>query len=214
VSEVRIKAETRTEFGKGAARRTRRAGQIPAVVYGHGGETRHVSLPSRDLTQALRRSGVLLELDLESGLELALPKSVQRDPVRQVIEHVDLVIVKRGQRVVVEVPVQTEGAAIGGGIVETVLTTVALEVEATKIPQAILVDVDKTEAGHSVYAGDLVLPEGAVLVTEADALVIHVVGPQSESAGSGLDADEVAAAAEAAESAAAEVAAAAEGVEA
>jgi large subunit ribosomal protein L25 len=206
VSEVRIKAETRTEFGKGAARRTRRAGQIPAVVYGHGGETRHVSLPGRDLTQALRRSGVLLELDLESGLELALPKSVQRDPVRQVIEHVDLVIVKRGQRVVVEVPVQTEGAAIGGGIVETVLTTVALEVEATKIPQAILVDVDKTEAGHSVSAGDLVLPEGAVLVTEPDALVIHVVGPQSESAGSGLDAEAVAESA-AAESAAAESAA-------
>ena len=158
---------------------------------------------------------MLLELDLESGLELALPKSVQRDPVRQIIEHVDLVIVKRGERVTVEVPVHDRGRRDRRRHRRDRADHRGPRGRGDQDPaRRSSVDVDKTEAGHSVYAGDLALPEGAVLVTEPDALVIHVVGPQSESAGSGLDAEEVAEAAAAAESAAAEVAAAAEGVEA
>ena len=177
MSEVRIAAESRTEFGKGAARRTRRAGKVPAVLYGHGEDPRHISLPERDFEHALKTDAgfnVLLDLQIDGGSELALPKAIQRDPMRGAIKHVDLILVRRGERVTVEVPVITEGEIASEGLLDTQLTSVSLEVEATNIPQPIHVDLSGMEVGETMHAGDLPLPEGAILKTEADAPVIHI----------------------------------------
>jgi len=176
VPEVRIVAEPRTEFGKGAARRVRRAGRVPAIVYGHGTETRHVTLPGHELLMALKTPNVLIEVDGLSGRpQLTLPKAVQRDPLRGAIEHVDLIMVRRGEKVTVEVPVQVGGEVEPGGLLDQQMVRLAVEAEATQIPQAIEVDVEGMEIGAAVHAGDLTLPEGVTLAAEPEALVLHVL---------------------------------------
>ena len=174
--EVRIVAEPRTEFGKGPARRARRAGRVPAIVYGHGTETRHVTLPGHELLMALKTPNVLIEVDGLSGRpQLTLPKAVQRNPLRGTIEHVDLIMVRRGEKVTVEVPVQVTGEVEPGGLLDQQMVRLAVEAEATAIPQAIEVSVEGMDIGDAVHASDLTLPQGVTLVAEPDALVLHVL---------------------------------------
>jgi large subunit ribosomal protein L25 len=176
VPEVRIVAEPRTEFGKGAARRVRRAGRVPAVLYGHGTDTRHVTLPGHELLLALKTPNVLIQVEGLSGRsQLTLPKAVQRDPIRGNIEHVDLILVRRGEKVTVEVPVQVTGEVEPGGLLDQQMVRLAVEAEATQIPSGITVDVDGMAIGASVHAGDLELPGGVTLAAEPDALVLHVL---------------------------------------
>jgi large subunit ribosomal protein L25 len=175
VSEVRISAEPRTEFGKGGARRTRRAGKIPAVIYGHGTEPRHIALPARDFAFAIR-SGIntLLTVELPDGDELALPKAIQRDPIKGTFDHVDLLLVRKGEKVTVELPIILTGDPAPGGLVNQDLNTLTVEAEATHIPDSVEVSIQGLEAGSHIAAGDVVLPAGTTLVTEADALVVGV----------------------------------------
>jgi large subunit ribosomal protein L25 len=180
VPEVKIAAEARTEFGKGAARRSRRDGRVPAVLYGHGTDTRHLSLPGHDLMLALKTPNVLLRLDgLKNGSEIALPKAVQRDPVRGFIEHVDLILVRRGEKVTIEVPIRITGEiAPGEGMLNQQLVQIPVEADATNIPQGIDVDVEGMDIGQAVHASDLTLPEGVTLQVEPDTLVLHVIAQQ------------------------------------
>ena len=174
--EVRIVAEPRTEFGKGPARRIRSAGRVPAVLYGHGTETRHVTLPGHQLLMALKTPNVLIEVEGLSGRpQLTLPKAVQRDPIRGDIEHVDLILVRRGEKVTVEVPIQVTGEVESGGLLDPQMVRLSVEAEATNIPQGITVDVEGMEIGAAVYARDLDLPSGVTLAAEPDALVLHVL---------------------------------------
>ena len=178
--EVKIAAETRDEFGKGAARRTRREGRVPAVLYGHGTETRHLSLPGHDLMRALRTPNVLLRLEgLKNGSEIALPKAVQRDPLRNIIEHVDLILVRSGEKVTIEVSVRVVGEIFPGGVLNQQLIQIPVEAEATHIPQGIDVDVEGMELGKAVYASDLKLPAGVSLQLEPDTLILHVMAQQT-----------------------------------
>jgi len=176
VPEVRIIAEPRTEFGKGAARRVRRAGRVPAVLYGHGTDTRHVTLPGHELLLALKTPNVLIQVEGLSGRsQLTLPKALQRDPIRGDIEHVDLILVRRGEKVTVEVPVQVAGEVEPGGLLDQQMMRLAVEAEATQIPSGITVDVEGMEIGSSVHARDLDLPSGVTLAAEPEALVLHVL---------------------------------------
>lgn len=173
----RLAAERRDRFGKGAARRLRASGRVPAVIYGHGTDPQHVSLPGHEVSLILRKANQVLDLDLEGKSQLALVKDVQKDPVHQVIEHLDLIVVRRGEKVTVDVPVHIEGDTAPGTIVVQDAGTVALEVEATHIPERITVDVTDREEGHRVSAGELELPSGAVLITDPEALVLSVTVP-------------------------------------
>jgi large subunit ribosomal protein L25 len=177
VAEVRIAAEPRTEFGKGGARRTRRAGKLPAVLYGHGTDPRHISLPSREFEHALRTDGanVLLSLQIDGGDELALPKSIQRDPVRGAIEHVDLILVRRGEKITVDVPVILTGDAVPGGLVDHQLTVLSVAAEATHIPSSFEVSIDGLDVGDSIHAKDVKLPDGTELAGDPEAVVVHVL---------------------------------------
>jgi large subunit ribosomal protein L25 len=176
VPEVRIAAEPRTEFGKGPARRERRAGRVPAVLYGHGADPRHVSLPGHDVLMALRTANVLIRLEgLPEGSQLALPKAVQRDPIRGYVEHVDLITVIRGEKVTVEIPVTTIGDVIPDGLLDQQLVQISVEAEATNIPPGIEVNVEDMAVGTAVHARDLDLPEGVTLADEPDLLVLHVI---------------------------------------
>jgi large subunit ribosomal protein L25 len=176
VPEVRIAAEPRTEFGKGPARRERRAGRVPAVLYGHGTDPRHVSLPGHDVLLALRTANVLIRLEgLPGGSQLALPKAVQRDAIKGSVEHVDLIMVRRGEKVTVEVPVTLTGEIAPDGLLDQQLIQIAVEAEATNIPPGIEVDIEGMEVGASVHAGDLKLPNGVTLAVEPDILVLHVI---------------------------------------
>jgi large subunit ribosomal protein L25 len=176
VPEVHIAATPRTEFGKGAARRERRAGRVPAVLYGHGTEPRHVSLPGHDVLLALRTANVLIRLDgLSSGGELALPKAVQRDPIKGTVEHVDLILVRRGEKVTVDIPVTVTGEVAPDGLLDQQLVQISVEADATQIPPGIEVDVEGMAIGASVHAGDLDLPRGVTLAVEPDILVLHVI---------------------------------------
>jgi large subunit ribosomal protein L25 len=176
VPEVHIAATPRTEFGKGAARRERRAGRVPAVLYGHGTEPRHVSLPGHDVLLALRTANVLIRLDgLSSGGELALPKAVQRDPIKGTVEHVDLILVRRGEKVTVDIPVTVTGEIAPDGLLDQQLVQISVEADATQIPPGIEVDVEGMAIGASVHAGDLELPHGVTLAVEPDILVLHVI---------------------------------------
>jgi large subunit ribosomal protein L25 len=175
VSEVRIAAEPRTEFGKGAARRTRRAGKVPAVLYGHGTDPQHISLPGHDLMLALKTPNVLLSIEgLGSGSELALPKDVQRDPIKGFLEHVDLLLVKRGEKVVVEIPITIVGDVVPGGVVAQDLVQLSVEAEATHIPSEVEVDITGLEVGTQVLAKEVKLPSGATLDTDEEALVLQI----------------------------------------
>ncbi|MBQ0847106.1 50S ribosomal protein L25/general stress protein Ctc [Streptomyces sp. NPDC057621] len=181
MSEVKLAAETRNEFGKGAARRIRRESKVPAVVYGHGGEPVHITLPGHELQLALRTPNVLLTLDIEGKTQLAIPKAVQRDAIKGFLEHVDLLLVTRGEKVNVEVYVQTEGdLAPGAFILEHVLSTLTVEAEATHIPESVTVSIQGLEAGASILAKDITLPEGTTLSIDEDAVVLQVLAAQSE----------------------------------
>lgn len=182
MSEVRIVAEPRTAFGKGSARRTRREGKVPAVLYGHGSDPRHISLPARELAHAFKGaagSNVLFELDLGDGRELALPRQVQRDPLRGDLTHIDLLLVRRGEKVAVDVPVVLAGDAPAlklGGMLDQQITSLHVEADATNIPTSIELDATKlTDIGSAIHAGEVVLPEGVTLLVEPEAIVVHVI---------------------------------------
>jgi len=177
-----IKAEIRSSFGKGAARKLRAAGKIPAVIYGHGTEPQHVSLPGHEVALLIRRANALFELDIEGTPQLAL-KDVQKDPVRQIIEHLDLVVVRSGERVQVEVPVHVEGESAPGTIVALDAATVNLEAEATHIPERVTVNVDGLEDGAHGTAADLTLPQGSTLVSDPEMLVVAISAPQAADLG-------------------------------
>jgi large subunit ribosomal protein L25 len=176
VSEVRITAEPRSEFGKGAARRTRRAGKVPGVLYGHGTDPQHISLPGHELMLALKTPNVLLVVSgLADGDSLALPKDVQRDPLKGFLEHVDLLLVKRGEKVTVDVAVLAVGD-VKSGQLQQELTTISVEAEATHIPTEINVDVAVLPEGSVVLAKDLDLPRGTTLAGDPEALVLQITG--------------------------------------
>jgi large subunit ribosomal protein L25 len=207
VPEVRLQAEPRTEFGKGAARSIRRAGRVPAVIYGHGAQTRHLSLPEHEIMLALKTQNALIRLEGLGRAGLALPKAVQRDPLKGTIEHVDLIEVRRGEKVTVEIAVRVAGDVFSGGLLDQQLMTVSVEAEATNIPTGVDVDVEGMEIGTSVHAKDLVLPDGTTLSTDPEELVLHVVEPAAEAA---AEAEEAAEQAQGAEEVPAPVEAAAE----
>ncbi len=177
MSEVRLPAETRTEFGKGAARRTRRAGKIPAVLYGHGSDPKHLSLPTIEFARAVRENGrnAVLTLDVAgSNSELALCKTITAHPTKKYIEHVDLLLVRRGEKVTVDVPVVVTGDAAPGTLVTQDLNEVQLEAEALHIPEQVEISVDGAEAGTQIHASDLTLPRGVTLQGDEEALVANV----------------------------------------
>ncbi|WP_431993474.1 50S ribosomal protein L25/general stress protein Ctc [Streptomyces albogriseolus] len=195
MSEVKIAAETRTEFGKGAARRIRRTDKVPGVLYGHGSDPLHLTLPGHELLLALRTPNVLIALEIDGKTnELAIPKAVQRDPLKGFLEHVDLQLVKRGEKVQVEIPVQAEGElAPGGNLLEHVLNALPVEAEATHIPEQVTVSVEGLEAGASVLAKDVTLPSGVTLAVDEDAVVLQVLAAQAEEASEGAEEGEEAA---------------------
>jgi large subunit ribosomal protein L25 len=177
VSEVRIVAEPRTEFGKGGARRTRRAGKIPAVLYGHGQPPRHLALPAREFAHALKGGGAntLLTLVMDGTSELALAKAVQRHPIRGDFEHVDLLLVRHGEKVTVEVPVTLVGEAARDGLVDQQLTTVTVQAEATRIPERLEVAIAGMQVGDRVGAGEISLPSGVTLAGDPQQTVVTIL---------------------------------------
>ncbi|MET7300917.1 50S ribosomal protein L25/general stress protein Ctc [Embleya sp. NPDC005575] len=179
MSEVRIVAEPRSEFGKGAARRARRAGKVPAVLYGHGSAPLHLALPGHELMLALKTPNVLFSLDIDGKPQLALPKDVQRHPIKRHLEHVDLLIVQKGETVTVEVPVSTVGEIAPGGLLETVVPALPVEAEATALPETIEIDVTGLEPGASVHAKDIKLPKGTALAGDPEAVILHILTPSA-----------------------------------
>jgi large subunit ribosomal protein L25 len=174
MSKNKLVATARTSFGKGAARSIRREGNIPAVMYGHGTQPVHISLPGHQTMMALKVANVLLTIEIDGKDQLALAKDIQRDPVRPVIEHVDLVVVREGEKVHVDVPVHLVGVAA----IETVVTvehnTVELAVEATQIPDHVDIAIEGLKAGTQIHASDLVLPSGAELITDVATLIVNI----------------------------------------
>ena len=178
-TDTKVVAEVRENFGKGYARRLRAAGKIPAVIYGHGTDPVHVSLPGHQVSLLIRRANVVLELDVAGTQQLTLVKDVQKDPVHQIIEHIDLLVVKKGEKIQVDVPVVVLGEPFAGTIANLENTTVLLEVEATHIPQNIEVDVEGLEDGTHITAADLKLPQGSSLVVDPETLIVAVSVPTS-----------------------------------
>jgi large subunit ribosomal protein L25 len=177
VSEVKISAEVRTEFGKGGARRTRRAGLVPAVLYGHGEKPRHIALPAREFAAAIRHGGMTQAFAIEisdGSSALALPKAIQRDPIRDTFDHVDLLIVRRGEKITVDIPIQLTGEPARNTLVMTENDRLAVLADATRLPDRLVVSIDGIEAGGKVTAADVALPEGVELAADRD-LVIAVV---------------------------------------
>jgi large subunit ribosomal protein L25 len=176
MSSEKITAESRTEFGKGAARRIRRADKVPAVVYGHGNDPIHLTLPGHETMMALKHGGAnaLLELDVEGKTHLALTKQVQIDPITRHLEHVDFVAVRRGEKVTVEIPVHLNGEAARDTLVVTENSTVQVEAEATHIPEYIEVDIEGAAAGTMIHASDLKLPSGSTLLLDPETLIVNI----------------------------------------
>ncbi|MBN9213365.1 MAG: 50S ribosomal protein L25/general stress protein Ctc [Microbacterium sp. SCN 70-200] len=177
-----VVAEVRENFGKGFARRLRAAGSIPAVIYGHGTDPVHVALPGHQVSLLIRRANAVLELEVAGKQQLALVKDVQKDPVHQIIEHIDLLVVKKGEKIQVDVPVLVVGEPFAGTIANLDNTTVLLEVEATHIPEHVEVDVEGLEDGTHITAADLKLPKGAALVTEPETLIVAISVPAAAAA--------------------------------
>ncbi|MTD54807.1 50S ribosomal protein L25/general stress protein Ctc [Amycolatopsis pithecellobii] len=184
MSEVRLSVEPRTEFGKGAARRTRRAGKIPAVLYGHGTDPRHLALPAIEFARVVRENGsnAVLTLDVENNTELALTKTITVHPLKNYIEHVDLLVVKRGEKVTVDVPVVVSGTPAPGGLLNQDLDTLSIEVEALHIPDQVEVSIEGAEVGTQITASQVTLPTGSTLLTDPEALVVAISEPQAEAA--------------------------------
>jgi len=171
-------AEACSNFGKGAARKLRQAGKVPAVIYGHGEEPTHVSLPAHEMMLVARRANALLELDMGSDKKLVLVKDVQRDPVRQIIEHVDLVVVRKGEKVTVDVVIHVEGDPISGTMVQVDHTSITVEAEATHIPESFTVSVEGLDEGAQIHASDIALTEGSTLVSDPETLILAIVLPR------------------------------------
>jgi large subunit ribosomal protein L25 len=185
VSEVRISAEPRTDFGKGGARRTRRAGKVPAVVYGHGEKPLHISLPSLELAAAIRKGGAnqLIAIEVTDGTrELVIPKDIQRDPLRDDIVHADLLIVRRGETITTDIPVNFVGEAEKGGLVVHDLNTLTVEAEATHIPESIEVSIEGLAIGSQRYVREVEVPEGIVILSDGDLVLASVSEPRGEAA--------------------------------
>jgi large subunit ribosomal protein L25 len=174
MAEISIKAERRSEFGKGASRRIRRAGSVPAVIYGHGEKPIHISLPAKDVLAAIKTSNVLLDIDIEGKVELTLPKSIVKNPLKGHLEHIDLLLVRRDERVTVSVPVHATGNYDRDGILEHVHNTIEVETLAIAIPQFLELDMTGLVAGDSKTAADVKLPEGVILVSDPTMVVVHL----------------------------------------
>jgi len=185
MSSEKIAAELRTEFGKGAARRIRRDHKIPAVIYGHGNDPIHVTLPGHDTMMAIKHGGAnaLLELEIDGSTQLALTKQVQVDSIRRVIEHIDFVAVRLGEKVTVDIPIQLVGEAARDSLVVTENTTVSIEAEATHIPESIEVDIEGAAVGTQIHASDLVLPSGSTLLTDPESLIVNITQAQEQELG-------------------------------
>lgn len=181
MAEVKLAAQVRSDFGKGAARRARRADQVPAVIYGHGADPQHVTIHNHALMMALKTPNVLIRLEIDGKSELVIPKAVQREAIRGFLVHVDFLAVKKGEKVNVELPIHTEGElAPGGNLLEYVLNSLPVEAEATHIPESVTVSIAGLDAGQSVQAKDIVLPSGVSLAVEDDAVVLQIVAAQAE----------------------------------
>ncbi len=176
MSEVKISAEPRTEFGKGGARRTRRAGKVPAVLYGHGEKPQHIALPAREFAAAIRHGGLnqVFTIDIAGGTTLALPKAIQRDPIKDTYEHVDLIIVKRGEKVTVDVPIVLTGEAARNTLVVSESTTLSIVAEALHLPDSFEVSIEGLEAGSQITAGDVQLPAGSELAVDPETVIAVV----------------------------------------
>ena len=176
MSAEKITAESRTEFGKGAARRIRREHKVPAVIYGHGNEPLHITLPGHETMMALKHGGAnaLLELDLDGKTQLALTKQVQIDPIKRHLEHIDFVVVRKGEKVTVEVPVHLNGEAAKETLVVVGTAAIQLEAEATHIPEYVEVDIEGAEAGTQILASDLTLPKGSTLLLDGETLIVNI----------------------------------------
>ena len=174
MAEIKITGTTRTEFGKGASRRARRDGLVPAVIYGHGEKPRHITLPAREIGIALKQANVLLDISIDGKNELTLPKAIVRDPLKQILEHIDLVLVRRGEKVVVSVPVHSIGEHDRDGILEHVNNTIDVRVDAATIPSFLEVDIQGLMSGASKYASDVVLPAGVELESDPKTIVVHL----------------------------------------
>ena len=192
MSEVRLAAESRTEFGKGAARRTRRSGKIPAVLYGHGSDPKHLALPALEFARVVREHGsnAVLSLELNGGSELALTKTVTTHPIKNYIEHVDLLLVQRGEKVTIDVPVLLVGDAAPATLVTQELSTIQVEADALNLPEHVEVQIAGVQAGTQIHASDVVLPAGASLITDADALVAAINAAPTAAQLDGGDASE------------------------
>ena len=178
----KLSADVRETFGKGAARKLRAVGKIPAVIYGHGTDPQHVTLPGHETALLLRKSNVVVTLDIAGDKQLVLVKDVQKDPVRQIIEHVDLIVVRKGEKVTVDVPVHVEGESYPGTLVMVDHNTLTVEAEATHIPESLTVSVEGLEEGAQIHAGEVTLPSGTTLVTDPEALVINITVPRASAA--------------------------------
>ncbi|KQM57996.1 MULTISPECIES: 50S ribosomal protein L25/general stress protein Ctc [unclassified Agreia] len=195
-----VVAEVRTSFGKGAARKIRAVGKIPAVLYGHGTEPVHITLPGHQVALILRKANAVLDLDIEGTEQAALVKDVQKDPVLQIIEHIDLIVLRKGEKVQVEVPIHVEGESFAGTLASLDENTLLVEVLAISIPERIVVDIEGAVEGTQILAKDVVLPEGATLVSDPELLVINVTVPEEADLGDSLSAgDEATGSPEAAE---------------
>ncbi|WP_309102428.1 50S ribosomal protein L25/general stress protein Ctc [Microbacterium sp.] len=176
--DTKVHAELRENFGKGFARRLRAAGKIPAVIYGHGTEPVHVALPGHQVSLIIRRANAVLELEIDGkGDQLTLVKDVQRDPVHQIIEHIDLLVVKKGEKVAIDIPVTVVGESAPGTIVNLDATTLSIEAEATHIPQNLEVSVEGLEEGAHITAADVALPKGSTLLSDPEVLVVAISVP-------------------------------------
>jgi len=174
MAEIHINGSKRTSFGKGASRRDRKAGLVPAVIYGHNAEPQHIALPSRELANALKASNVLLNVSFDGKSELVLPKSVSKNPLTGIFEHLDLLVVRKGEKVTVEVPVHTEGQYDKDGILEHVNNAIEVETEATSIPAHLELDMEGLVAGDSLFASNVKLPDGVTLVSDPKMVVVHL----------------------------------------
>ena len=174
MAEIKINGTPRTEFGKGASRRARRDGLVPAVIYGHGEKPQHITLPAKEIGVALKQANVLLDISINGKNELTLPKAIVRDPLKQILEHIDLVLVRRGEKVVVSVPVHSIGEHDRDGILEHVHNTIDVRVDAASIPNFLEINIEGLASGSSKYAADVKLPAGVELASDPKMIVVHV----------------------------------------